>query len=226
MKKLIIGLSVLLALSMLVGCGKKEEETNLEEVSILDNENNSGNNVPEKTSGEEISDEKVQNFSDSRLLKNMSKSNYYLKYEFTDADGTITAEYSKDGNKFASTVTADDTSARTVQEDGVLYTIFDTEKIMAKDTITDTNNLANSDFMGSEDVTFTSGNTTIDGKEYYYEDFQGSKFYFEGNALKYIGTNEENGLINVIVTENVSHPDMFVIPTDYMDFSEYIQQQQ
>ena len=189
MKKRIIGLMVLCLVVVLTGCGKENVENNSEITNI------------------------TAVASNSKVVKLMG-GNYYMKYSGTFEGKEMKVEVTKKDDKVAARMSAEDASMRAITDNEYVYTVMDDQKWYIKTAKTEDDDLDDFDFGSDLDETkMTSGKETIDGVEYYYEEFDGAKFYFIKDDLKMIVAEDDK----VIVEEssNKARDDMFDIPADY-----------
>lgn len=189
MKKRIMGLMVLCLVVALTGCGKENVENNNEITNI------------------------TAVASNSKVVKLMG-GNYYMKYSGTFEGEEMKVEVTKKDDKVAARMSAEDASMRAITDEGYVYTVMDDQKWYIKTAKTEDDDLDDFDFGADLDETeMTSGKETIDGVEYYYEEFDGARFYFIKDELKMIVAEDDK----VIVEEssNKARDDMFDIPADY-----------
>lgn len=125
----------------------------------------------------------------------------------------------------------------TLVKDGVTYLILHSEKeyIVYENDISDSNIITDM-FSSLIDVSYNEGKEEINGTKYNYEEYEGfagfmistskdieesevtTRFYFDGNDLKYIKTlyGDEEELLQVNVSYEVDDS-VFEIPSDYAE---------
>lgn len=189
MKKRIIGLMVICLVVALTGCGKESTENNSEITNI--------NAVA----------------SNSKVVKLMG-GNYYMKYSGTFEGEEMKVEVTKKDDKVAARMSAEEASMRAITDNEYVYTVMDDQKWYIKTAKTEDDDLDDFDFSSDLDETeMTSGKETIDGVEYYYEEFDGAKFYFIKDDLKMIVADDDK--VTVEESSNKAKDELFDIPADY-----------
>lgn len=160
--------------------------------------------------------------SKSKTVKLMS-GDYFMKYSVVTDGEEVIVESTKKGGKSASETKASGETSRVVIDGEYVYTILDSQKMIIKNKI-NTNTTGETgefsegtDFEVTEEDAYTTGKEEIEGKSYYYEDFDGTKFCFEGDTLKFIKT--EDMIIKVLECTDKSNDSMFNIPSNYKEIS-------
>ncbi len=189
MKKRIIGLMVICLVIALTGCGKEatEQENQIGGIGAIT--------------------------SSSKVVKLMG-GNYYMKYSGSLDGEEMNIEVTKKDGKIAARINAEEASMRAITDYEYVYTVMDDQKWYIKTTASKDDDIEDFDFGSDLDETkMTSGKETIDGVEYYYEEFDGVRFYFIKDDLKMIVAEDDK----VIVEEssNKARDDIFDIPADY-----------
>ena len=194
MKKRIIGLMVLCLVVALTGCGT---------VVVEDN-------------GGQISGVGAVK-SNSKVVKLMS-GNYYMKYSGELEGQKMTIEVTKKDGKIAAKIESDGSTMRAITTDDYVYTVMDDQKWYIKADRTEEEELDDFDFgVDLDETTMASGKEIVDGVEYYYEEFEGTKFYFLKDDLKMIVSEDET--VTVEESSTKSKDELFDIPTDYEELS-------
>ena len=196
MKKRIIGLMVICLVVVLTGCGG---------VVVLDNNGETGNEISNITA----------TASNSKTVKLMG-GNYYMKYSGTFEGEEMQIEVTKKDDKVAARMSAEGAIMRAITDKEYVYTVMDDQKWYIKTAKTEDDDLDDFDFSSDLDETeMTSGKETIDGIEYYYEEFDGAKFYFIKDDLKMIVADEDK--VTVEESSNKAKDELFDIPADYQE---------
>lgn len=157
--------------------------------------------------------------SKSKVIKLMA-GDYYMKYSTTMEGKEVVIESTKKGEKSASKTEMSGEIARTIVDSEYIYTVVDSQKMITKSKINDTKtedskfDMSEGFDIDEEDI-FTTGEETINGTKYYFEDFDGSRFYFKGDSLKLI--KAEDMTLNVVECENSAKDSLFDIPKDYKE---------
>jgi len=171
----------------------------------------------------------------SKLYDNLINRGQY-SFEMTNNDNYDIVISQKDENTCIDMNNADEKTT-TLLKDGVTYLIIHSQKqyMVYNNNISDENIIMDM-FSGLKEKKHTNGKEKIENKKYKYEEFQGfagfmistakdideskikTRFYFEGNDLKYIKTISEDGeeLLQVTILYNVDD-NLFEIPSDYLE---------
>lgn len=211
---LILILAIIIVFAV-AGCGKKEENT--QEEQKID----------------------VVNDTKSRTYKAFSKINddYVLsiegKEDFGEGEETINIVMAVKGKNLSMNLKSDSEHMGIIYKDNTTYIILYGEKSYLKEEGKDEDALEDMTIFSAEDLDkikdkeYITGKETIEGKEYYYEEYKDDndneiiKFYFQGNDLKYIKniSEEEEVLLKVNELSSKVDDSLFDVPSDYKEIS-------
>ncbi|MBE7046803.1 MAG: hypothetical protein E7396_05240 [Ruminococcaceae bacterium] len=128
----------------------------------------------------------------------------------------------KNGVNYNKTENSESTEVQ-IYKDAKVYRVYDTNKayMVYDDTENDCFRVETLKSTGINKDNFKSGKNTVEGKEYYYEEFSAEngqdRYYFDGDELKFIefiqaGTST---FIKIESAKNSADDSLFVIPEDY-----------
>lgn len=222
MKKVLSVLMIVILLSsclfVLTGCTGKDEE------NLAQQENNEQEVV-------QVDEEELDGFLGTKTGKFYSKFNagkMYMEYEMEVEGQKMSVVTATNGKKIYSETKTAGVAATTIMEEGVLYTIDHTSKmiIKMKNNMPDTNTLASTIIEESSvDMNnFVKGTREIDGKTYETEemDIDGTKgiMCFEGDDLKYMisSVDGEEYMMKIVEVSDKVDDKLFEFPTGYQVF--------
>lgn len=171
----------------------------------------------------------------NRKLKETSTFTFSIKCENTDYKYEL--KILKDNNNYCIEMYNDNEHTSTLSKDGYIYYIIHNEQeyfTLYDEGETDINILENA-FKQIEKENYNKGKEEIQGKTYYYEEYEGitdflmnlnegeneqikTRFYFEGKKIKYIKNiiGKEEEILNINCEFNVNKED-FIIPLNYAE---------
>lgn len=205
----------IITLIAITGCGKKEE-----------------NKVEEPKIDVEID-------TRSKTFKTFSniKEDYILSIEgeadLGEGEEAITITMAVKGQKLSMDLKTDSERMGIIYKDNTTYVILHDEKTYIKeqgkdeDAIEDMTIFSAEDLDEIKDKEYVVGKEKIDGVDYNYEEYKDEKenettrFYFQGDDLKYIRTISEDENILLKVNELSSKVDdsLFEVPSDYSEIA-------
>lgn len=181
----------------------------------------------------------ITNSNSNKLVKlydKLENSEKYL-FEMKQSDG-YQIKMAKNGNATSIDMESEDMHTTTLVKDQKAYFINHDEKIYSVyNEATANENILFDEFDKVKEKAPLKGKEKINGKSYNYEEYAGysgfmyssnidveeenikTKFYFEGNNLKYIKTiitNQEEELIEVNLTYDPAN-NLFEIPEEYKE---------
>ncbi len=165
------------------------------------------------------------------------KQNYTFSMVEENSDINYSLTIAKKENAMSIDSTTDNDRTTTLVEEDVAYYIMhaDKEYYLYDSSQIDADILKN-DLAGIEEETYASGYEKINGKKYYYEEFNGittfimwsnyeeessikTRFYFDQNKIIYIKTiinDSEEELLKIDFSDEVDDS-LFEIPDDYAE---------
>ena len=215
---LVVLLISVVAISV-IGCGKKEENTNN---AATENNTKAENNGTAETTA-----------TSSKTYNALSKLNgdYVMSLEGEMEAGVVMSiTIAFKGDNMYADVKSDGEHATVVYKDGITYLIAHDEKMYMvqegkdEDTFGDLIFFSEDDLNNIKDEKYKTGKETIEGTEYDYEEYTDSetneveRFYFSGNELRYIKSIDENGneqLMKINTLSSEVDDSLFEIPADY-----------
>lgn len=167
----------------------------------------------------------------------INKENYTLKIveENKDINYSITMA-KKDSYTSIDTVSNDEHTTTLVKDDIAYYVMHNTGEYYLYDSKQIEADILIDDLKEIDKKEYKKGHETINGKDYYYEEYQGisafilwldheedeneikTRFYFDGNNIKYIKNilEDEEELLKVELLTKVEDK-LFEIPSDYAE---------
>lgn len=231
MKKVISTLTIIMLLSvtliLLTGCTDNKETNTLDTVQTTNGETEKNN---ETISNEEETEE-LTGYLGTKTGKFYSKFNgkMYMEYEMEYDGQKMNMISATNGTKtYSETKLNGVSSGVSIMENGVLYTIDHTNKMVIKMTtnIPDTNTVATS-IIEESDVDMNNlktGTREIEGKMYDTEEMTiedtSVVMCFDGKDLKYIisSIGGDDYIMKIVKTSEEVDDKLFEIPTGYQTF--------
>lgn len=166
------------------------------------------------------------------------KQNYTFSIVEENPDINYSLTIAKKENYMSIDAKADDDHTTTLVKDGYAYYIMHLEKeYYLYDSSEIDADILRSELSGIEEKEYVSGQEKINGKNYYYEEYDGiatfimwsnyseeessikTRFYFDKNNIVYIKTiidDIEEEILKIEFSEDVND-DLFEIPNDYAE---------
>lgn len=167
---------------------------------------------------------------DSDINNGISKTFTYFNENVNTAEylwvisfsGETLTMATKNGVNYNKTENSESTEVQ-IYKDAKVYRVYDANKayMVYDDTENDCFRVETLKSTGINKDNFKSGKNTVEGKEYYYEEFTAEngqdRYYFDGDELKFIefiqaGTST---FIKIETAMNSADDSLFVIPEDY-----------
>ena len=151
--------------------------------------------------------------------ENVNTAEYFWVISF---GGETLTMATKNGVNYNKTENSESTEVQ-IYKDAKVYRVYDVNKayMVYDDTENDCFRVETLKSTGINKDSFKSGKNTVEGKEYYYEEFSAEnghdRYYFEGDKLKFIEFIQEgtSTFIKIETAENTADDSLFTIPDDY-----------
>lgn len=151
--------------------------------------------------------------------ENVNTAEYLWVISFGDETLTMAT---KNGVNYNKTENSENTEVQ-IYKDAKVYRVYDANKayMVYDDTENDCFRVETLKSTGINKDNFKSGKNTVEGKEYYYEEFSAEngqdRYYFDGEELKYIEFIQDgtSTFIKIESAKNSADDSLFEIPSDY-----------
>lgn len=227
---LLIAVMLIAGLFMLTGCtgNIEDEKTNNEILSQNSEQSEDTINTSEEKTNPEDSNIDLSGYLGTKTGKFYSKfsGKMYMEYEMEVEGQKMTMISATNGTKtYSETKTNGVSTGTSIMEDGVMYTIDHSSKMIIKMTtnIPNTNTIATS-IIEENDVDMNNlktGTREVDGKTYDTEEMviedTNVIMCFDGNDLKYIisSFDGQDYIMKIIEVSDKVDDKLFEIPTGY-----------
>lgn len=150
---------------------------------------------------------------------NVNTAEYFWVVSF---GGETLTMATKNGVNYNKTENSEGTEVQ-IYKDAKVYRVYDVNKayMVYDDTENDCFRIETLKSTGISKDSYKSGKNTVEGKEYYYEEFSAEngqdRYYFDGDELKFIEFIQEgtSTFIKIETAQNKADDSLFVIPPDY-----------